>query len=70
MTRERYELGLLQWANCCEDRLPSPGEAQDGKVYACPVCGWKWRHLCDEAEGCCWEVERIRTQTKAESGGA
>jgi hypothetical protein len=42
---------------CCERLVPSAGTAQDGEAWTCPKCGRKWVHVCDEAEGCCWEPD-------------
>ena len=30
------------------------GHRVNGEVWACPVCGRRWVHVCDEAEGCAW----------------
>ena len=33
----------------------TPSLAQDGDTWTC-ACGKTYTHICDEAEGCCWEV--------------
>jgi hypothetical protein len=44
---------------CCKSNLPifapSDGYAKDGEQWICPTCGEQYVHVCDEAEGCCWE---------------
>jgi hypothetical protein len=32
------------------------GGWQDGDELTCPSCGARWVHVCDEAEGCSWDV--------------
>ena len=54
---------------CCERNLakfgPSSGVTQDGDIWKCPTCGEEFFHVCDEAEGCCWE-HSIPVQREAE----
>lgn len=44
----------------CEAMAPPgflmSGHRQDGEHWRCPACGALWVHVCDEAEGCCWEL--------------
>jgi len=40
---------------CCERQVPSSNTAQDGELWTCPTCKRTWIHICEEAEGCCWE---------------
>ena len=37
-----------------EDTSLSDFRVQDGRLWRCK-CGQVWIHVCDEAEGCCWE---------------
>lgn len=54
----------------CERALlkqhPGHAQAQDGEIWIC-VCGRHFRHFCDEAEGCCWDLV---TQATAPQEGA
>ena len=33
------------------------GHRQNGETWACPDCEATWIHICDEAEGCFWELK-------------
>lgn len=54
---------------CCKRGVPPSNTAQDGEAWTCPKCGTKWIHICDEADGCCWErdieFEAIASSTRA-----
>jgi hypothetical protein len=41
---------------CCERDVPSSNRAQDGQRWTCPRCSKVWEHVCDEAEGCSWDL--------------
>lgn len=47
----------------CERRLerlkPHQKQARDGETWTCS-CGRVWEHVCDEAEGCRWDLLKER----------
>jgi hypothetical protein len=38
-----------------EAQRPNHAQAQDGEIWICP-CGKRLEHVCDEAEGCSWDL--------------
>jgi hypothetical protein len=34
---------------------PQHAQAPDGEIWICP-CGRRFEHICDEAEGCRWDL--------------
>jgi hypothetical protein len=35
--------------------MPNHAQAADGTTWTC-TCGRRYVHVCDEAEGCAWEL--------------
>lgn len=41
---------------CCRLRVPVTGFCTNGEEWQCPICKTWWKHQCDEAEGCSWQI--------------
>jgi hypothetical protein len=46
---------------CCQagiirDEWALSGYRKDGDVWTCPKCQRRYSHVCDEAEGCSWDL--------------